>query len=250
LRFVLFEFPVALFGHIFCSSLSPAAGLLYLLHNIHRITVIALSLYSCLARDDQSSRSISTVPTHTMPPSRFGLESIGNPMETYTNSNPQNFSDQLDRVCIIGSGNWGSAIAKMVGANCERYDHFEDSVNMWVFDETVTLEDGSQQLLTEVINTRHENVKYLPGIKLPNNIKAVPDLAEACRGATLLIFVLPHQFLPRLMPIIRANAHQECRGVSLIKGLGEYAAVLYSPVFAYMYLHLNSHFIFAYFCRF
>lgn len=35
--------------------------------------------------------------------------------------------------------------------------------------------------------------RYLPGIKLPENIVAVPDLLEACKDATLLIFVVPHQ---------------------------------------------------------
>ena len=33
---------------------------------------------------------------------------------------------------------------------------------MWVFEELVAGEK-----LTEIINTRHENVKYLPGIRLP-----------------------------------------------------------------------------------
>jgi glycerol-3-phosphate dehydrogenase (NAD+) len=134
-------------------------------------------------------------------------------------SNPQNSSDQLDKVCIIGSGNWGSAIATLVGRNCERLPFFESQVNMWVFEEMVELEDGSQKKLTEIINSRHENVKYLPGIPLPSNVVATPDLAEACRDATLLIFVLPHQFLPRLLPVIRESAHPTCRGVSLIKGL-------------------------------
>jgi glycerol-3-phosphate dehydrogenase (NAD+) len=90
---------------------------------------------------------------------------------------------------------------------------------MWVFEEVVQLEDGSKKNLTEVINTRHENIKYLPGIKIPSNVVAVPDLKEACRDATLLIFVLPHQFLPKLLPTIRESAHPNCRGVSLIKGL-------------------------------
>ena len=91
---------------------------------------------------------------------------------------------------------------------------------MWVYEEMVDAGDGTLQKLTEIINTRHENVKYLPGIPLPSNVIAVADLAEACRDATLLIFVLPHQFLPKLLPIIRENAHPLCRGVSLIKGLG------------------------------
>jgi glycerol-3-phosphate dehydrogenase (NAD+) len=149
--------------------------------------------------------------------------------------NPQTSSEQLDKVCIIGSGNWGSAIATKVGLNCERLpQHFERDVNMWVYEEMVEVEDDNNDnlqdgsttktlhKLTDVINTRHENVKYLPGITLPRNIVAVADLAEACKDATLLIFVLPHQFLPRLLPTIRANCHSSCRGVSLIKGLGTY----------------------------
>mmetsp|Transcript_11353 Transcript_11353/g.16183 ORF Transcript_11353/g.16183 Transcript_11353/m.16183 type:complete len:381 (+) Transcript_11353:923-2065(+) len=100
---------------------------------------------------------------------------------------------------------------------------------MWVYEELITVnnnhdhddnEQQQQQKLSEIINTRHENVKYLPNIKLPPNVVAVPDLEEACKGATLLIFVLPHQFLPKLLPIIRKSVHPSCcRGVSLIKGL-------------------------------
>mgnify|MGYP005844191021 CR=1 FL=1 len=92
---------------------------------------------------------------------------------------------------------------------------------MWVYEEMIEQEDGSNQKLTDIINNTHENVKYLPGIRLPANVKAVADLAEACQDATLLIFVLPHQFLPKLLPTIRENAHPACRGVSLIKGLGK-----------------------------
>lgn len=135
-------------------------------------------------------------------------------------SNPQTSSEQLDKVCIIGSGNWGSAIARIVGQNCDRLPYYETPVNMWVYEEMVDDGKGNQVKLTDYINTRHENIKYLPGIALPENVKAVADLEEACRDATLLIFVLPHQFLPRLLPTIRQAAHPNCRGVSLIKGLG------------------------------
>lgn len=102
---------------------------------------------------------------------------------------------------------------------------------MWVFEEVIDVDttndgDGEQQheqhqkqKLTDIINTRHENVKYLPGIALPANVVAVPDLFEACKDATLLIFVLPHQFLPKLLPTIRQASHPSCRGVSLIKGI-------------------------------
>ena len=141
-------------------------------------------------------------------------------------------STNLDRVCIVGSGNWGSAIARIVGDNCKKLPQFHNQVNMWVYEEYVSVpsdtasntggNDVTSLKLSEVINTRHENIKYLPGIKLPTNVVAVADLAEACQDATLLIFVLPHQFLPKLLPTIRASAHPACRGVSLIKGIGEF----------------------------
>ena len=44
-------------------------------------------------------------------------------------------------------------------------DKFDTEVRMWVFEETV---NGKK--LTEIINTDHENVKYLPGIKLPTSV--------------------------------------------------------------------------------
>lgn len=126
--------------------------------------------------------------------------------------------EQIEKVCIIGSGNWGSAIASIVGKNCEKLSQCKTRVNMWVYEELVEL-NGTKRKLTDVINTRHENIKYLPGIKLPSNVVAVSDLKKACKGATLLIFVLPHQFLPKLLPTIKESAHPKCRGVSLIKGL-------------------------------
>ena len=57
------------------------------------------------------------------------------------------------------AGNWGSAICRIVGANAKVRDQFAEEVRMWVFEEEV---DGRK--LTEIINTDHENVKYLPGI--------------------------------------------------------------------------------------
>jgi glycerol-3-phosphate dehydrogenase (NAD+) len=125
---------------------------------------------------------------------------------------------ELERVCIIGSGNWGSAIAKIIGTNCRRLPFCERRVNMWVYEELV-LEDGIEQNLSEVINTKHENVKYLPGVQLPDNVVAITDLERACQGASLLIFVLPHQFLSKLLPTIKKSALLSCRGVSLIKAL-------------------------------
>uniref|UniRef100_A0A8C2CYQ7 Glycerol-3-phosphate dehydrogenase [NAD(+)] n=1 Tax=Cyprinus carpio TaxID=7962 RepID=A0A8C2CYQ7_CYPCA len=110
----------------------------------------------------------------------------------------------------------GSAIAKIVGANAAKYNTFESTVNMWVFEEMV-----NGRKLTEIINTEHENVKYLPGHKLPPNVVAVPDLLDAVKGADILIFVIPHQFVSRICDTIKGHIKTDAVGMSLIKGVDE-----------------------------
>jgi glycerol-3-phosphate dehydrogenase (NAD+) len=93
------------------------------------------------------------------------------------------------RVAIVGSGSWGTCAAKICAENIAKSAVFEPEVSMWTFEET--LADG--RLLSVVINSEHENVKYLPGVKLPANVKAIPSIEDACRNATHLVFVVPHQ---------------------------------------------------------
>ncbi|XP_033324032.1 glycerol-3-phosphate dehydrogenase 1 isoform X1 [Megalopta genalis] len=117
------------------------------------------------------------------------------------------------RVCIIGSGNWGSAIAKIVGANASTQSIFDDCVTMYVYEEII-----NGRKLTEIINETHENVKYLPGHQLPPNVVAVPDLVEAAKDADILIFVIPHQFIQRICKTLLGNIKPTAVGLSLIKG--------------------------------
>lgn len=144
----------------------------------------------------------------------FNSMCLATPSQTMPNTD----GPIVEKVAILGSGNWGSAISILIGNNAQRLSHIESEVNMWVFEEEIQ-HNGKACKLSHVINEEHENVKYLPNIKLPHNIRAEPDLEEACRDATLLIFVLPHQFLPPLLKKIRRVVHPSCRGVSLIKGM-------------------------------
>ncbi|ELR15400.1 glycerol-3-phosphate dehydrogenase (soluble) [Acanthamoeba castellanii str. Neff] len=103
---------------------------------------------------------------------------------------------QKYQVAIIGSGNWGSAIAKVAGENvAQQPELFEPQVKMWM----------QNRDLADIVNTRHENTKYLPGIKLPTNVIAVPDLLatyveETCRK-------------------LRGHLRPDAKAVSLIKGM-------------------------------
>ncbi|KAI9033654.1 glycerol-3-phosphate dehydrogenase [NAD+] [Phycomyces nitens] len=120
-----------------------------------------------------------------------------------------------ERVCLIGSGNWGSAVGKIVSENILKHpDIFETQVRQWVFEE-----DFNGEKLTDVINREHENPKYLPGIKFADNLTAVPDLVDACEDATVLVFVLPHQFVRGVCDKLGGKIPSNAKAISLIKGL-------------------------------
>ncbi|XP_038277595.1 glycerol-3-phosphate dehydrogenase 1-like protein [Dermochelys coriacea] len=120
------------------------------------------------------------------------------------------------KVCIVGSGNWGSAIAKIIGKNIQKSNRFDPVVKMWVFEEII-----NGRKLTEIINKDHENVKYLPGQTLPKNVVAVADVVEASAGADIFIFVIPHQFITRICDQIVGHIKPGAFGISLIKGVDE-----------------------------
>lgn len=136
------------------------------------------------------------------------------------------------RVAIVGSGNWGTTIAKVVAENTrEHTDLFEEEVQMWVFEEQVQVPKDSKhyashpelsakpQKLTDIINTVHENVKYLPGIQLPTNLIANADIGAAVKDATILVFNLPHQFIGKTCDDLQGKVVPFARGISCIKGV-------------------------------
>lgn len=92
-------------------------------------------------------------------------------------------------------------------------DAYDQTVRMWCKEEI--LDDGAK--LTEVINEKHENVKYLPEKKLSDNVVAVSDLGEAVKDADILIFVIPHQFVKTTCEELKSLVKPSAFAVTLIK---------------------------------
>ena len=111
----------------------------------------------------------------------------------------------------------------------EHPDLFQEDVQMWVYEEDVVISKDSKfydssksdtpQKLTDIINTYHQNVKYLPNITLPNNLIANPSVVDAVKDSSILIFNLPHQFIGRISKQIEGNILPFARGISCIKGV-------------------------------
>ncbi len=81
-------------------------------------------------------------------------------------------------VAVLGAGSWGTALAALIA----RHDH---PVVLW----------GRDEAGVAAIDQRHENPRYLPGIALPESLRATTDLAAALRDADLVLVVVPsHAF--------------------------------------------------------
>ncbi|KYN98786.1 putative glycerol-3-phosphate dehydrogenase [Plasmodium gaboni] len=128
--------------------------------------------------------------------------------------NPQN--NVPLKVSIIGSGNWGTVVSKIIGINAQKLKIFHPIVKMYVKEEIV-----EEEKLSDIINKKKENIKYMKGMKIPENILAISNLKEVIDDADLLIFVLPHQYLDNVLDEILQNNNlkKNARAISLIKGI-------------------------------
>jgi glycerol-3-phosphate dehydrogenase (NAD(P)+) len=82
------------------------------------------------------------------------------------------------KTAVIGAGAWGTAVAKVIADK-------GNEVVIW------SLEEDNR----DDINLRRENSRYLPGVKLPENIKATSDIMEAASGREYLILAVPSLYL-------------------------------------------------------
>ena len=106
------------------------------------------------------------------------------------------------KACVIGAGSWGTAMAvhlASLGKNVTVWNKFEDEI--------------------ERIKKAGENEKYLPGIKIPENVSFTTDMGEATADAELIIFALPS---PLVRVVAKDLSEYVSKGqiiVNLSKGL-------------------------------
>ena len=90
-------------------------------------------------------------------------------------------ADSLN-IAVLGAGSWGTAL----GALMARHGH---AVTLW----------GRDAKAAGLIESGRENTRYLPGILLPQNLRATTDLAAAVHTADLVLVVVPsHAFTETL----------------------------------------------------
>ncbi|MFD7440600.1 NAD(P)H-dependent glycerol-3-phosphate dehydrogenase [Streptomyces sp. NPDC059909] len=106
------------------------------------------------------------------------------------------------KAAVFGTGSWGTAFSMVLAdAGCD--------VTLW----------GRRAELVDAINTTRTNPDYLPGIQLPERVRATTDPAEAARDADFTVLVVPSQTLRANLAEWAPKLSPDTVLVSLMKGV-------------------------------
>ena len=111
----------------------------------------------------------------------------------------------MSEIAIIGAGAWGTALS-IVGGRSGRHH-----VRLWAHEQEVR----------ESVNSSRVNDLFLPSQSIPNTVRATNDLAEALKGAEIVISVMPSHHCRRLFQAMQPFLGPDMFFVSATKGLEE-----------------------------
>ncbi len=108
----------------------------------------------------------------------------------------------IRKISIIGDGGWGTTLAVHLAR--QKYP-----VLLW----GAFAEDISQTA------RRRENKKFLPGVKIPSQVRLSADLHEAVQYGDLIVLSVPSEYLTKTLIKLKKTAYQGKVFVSVVKGI-------------------------------
>ena len=111
-------------------------------------------------------------------------------------------SPVIKRISIIGDGGWGTTLA--IHLSRQKYP-----VTLWgAFAENIAQSKRSR-----------ENKKFLPGIKIPPQVRLTSDIDEALFFGDLIVLSTPSEYLTDTLSKIRNTPYKGKVFVSVVKGI-------------------------------
>lgn len=105
-------------------------------------------------------------------------------------------------IAVIGAGSWGTTLASLLAE--KGYD-----VILW----------AREKAIVETINNERENKIFLPGILLPEHLRATNNLFDAISKSRYIINAVPTQFIRTVFSRIKPSINEESEIISVSKGL-------------------------------
>lgn len=85
-------------------------------------------------------------------------------------------------IAVIGDGGWGTTLAVLLSKK-------GFNVSLW----------GAFKDYSSYLDKKRENVRFLPGIKIPSSIKITSDLEQAVTNKQLVVFAVPSQHIRKVL---------------------------------------------------
>ena len=106
------------------------------------------------------------------------------------------------RITVLGDGGWGTPLAVYL----TRQNH---SVTLW----------GAFPKYIELLRSKRENPRFLPGIAISRKTKLTADLKAAVVDAQVVILAVPSQYLRGVVKQLSGRLPGNCLIISVAKGL-------------------------------
>ncbi len=106
------------------------------------------------------------------------------------------------RISVLGAGGWGTTLAILLY-------HNGHEVTLWEY----------KHQYAKVLDKTRENNIYLPGIKIPSEIKITHSLEESCSNKHFIILAIPTQFIRKVLVQIKDFNFKNTTFVNVAKGI-------------------------------
>ena len=118
---------------------------------------------------------------------------------------------KLKDIGILGSGAWGTALACILNK--------KTNISLWTYEKETARQ----------INKHKNNKTYLPGIKIPNNVRATNNLEEL-KTCKFIFICIPSQFIKKIILEFKKFYKKEMIIVVCSKGIEKNSKDLISEV--------------------
>ena len=106
------------------------------------------------------------------------------------------------KVSVLGAGGWGTTLAILLHHNGHK-------VNLWEYDKNYA----------KTLDKKRINDVYLPGIKIPAEIKITHNLEESISKKNMIVLAVPSQFLRSVIKKAEGSLLKDSILVNVAKGI-------------------------------
>jgi glycerol-3-phosphate dehydrogenase (NAD(P)+) len=121
---------------------------------------------------------------------------------------------KIRNIGIIGDGGWGTTLAVLLSKK-------GFSTALW----------GAFPDYVEEVREIRENIRFLPGVKIPESVNLTSEMDEAVRGREMIVLASPSQFTRGVLMMLRMEDLSGKAFVSVTKGIENDTLKTMSQVF-------------------